>query len=60
MPLVRIEILKGKDSGYKKKLLDLVKKEAEKTSRELAKKYGYDTEQYKNIKIPFILPARFL
>lgn len=27
------------------------KKEAEKTARELAKKYGYDTEQYKNIKI---------
>ena len=26
-------------------------KEAEKTARELAKKYGYDTEQYKNIKI---------
>ena len=27
------------------------KKEAEKTAKELAKKYGYDTEQYKNVKV---------
>ena len=26
-------------------------KEAEKTARELAEKYGYDTEQYKNVKV---------